>query len=371
MSKSAVIKEGDIGRKISPLTKLKINKQNSGNCYWLSGDDHAIDEKSVTSNGLYLPADDNLFAYSRIDVDVQFGNMISSNNKVVYVDKNGDLHEDGLPTQIRAVMPNKSYTGGEEIDLTKAVVTAYTATGDLWTNDNYPDGIIPFEELTFTGDTDHIPAIQSRKVPDAMRPEYTKADTVDVYMNPIVNYDLLFCYVYDRQTQYSEKETYFIFNPTVILSGVITDNTFDGYPPSYSFDGIIAAYSSGVVAEYWLKSASKDIDEPAHYEESYRATSSYTYQNKTVYWCHLTYNKRGASNKVVKYKGVSPRVEPNSDYYNQYDQINYGPLAWVALYGDIEPWNYDIGVSWNRPVDSLELTTTLSLEVDAEDQENG
>lgn len=53
-----------------------------------------------------------------------------------------------LPDEIRIItLPNKLvYVGDDAIDLTGIVVKAYRE-GSVWTNEQYPDGIIPIEEL--------------------------------------------------------------------------------------------------------------------------------------------------------------------------------------------------------------------------------
>lgn len=372
MSKNAVIKEGDIGRKISPLTKLKVDKQSSGSSYWLSGEDHMIDEKSITSNGLYLPADDNLFAYSQLNVDVQFGNMISSNGKTVYVDKNGDLQEDGLPTEIRATMPSgESYTAGDKVDLTSVVVTAYKSNGEVWTDDDYPDGIIPYEELTFSDDVDHIPFFQKRKVPETMIPEYTKAEAIDVYVGAILDFYYAYSSVYG--TNYKDKNTlYMIHNPVVVLANHYTPNSDPARLGSYSVEATMAAYSDGTnVAEYWKKWASDPYYEPAHFESMIVANKSFTYQRKTVYWASITDSGSSDINKLLVDVHCEPDVPRHNDYYDRYNHWNRDALAWVALYGERLPWTYDIGISWNRPVDQQELTTTLSIGVDTDIEEQG
>lgn len=56
-----------------------------------------------------------------------------------------------LPDGIKVVtLPTKTeYEAGEEIDYTGIVVTAINADGSLWKSIDYPDGIIPFDELIF------------------------------------------------------------------------------------------------------------------------------------------------------------------------------------------------------------------------------
>lgn len=56
--------------------------------------------------------------------------------------------QDNLPDEIRVTTPptKTEYNEGEEIDYTGMVVKAYK-NGSVWSNENYPEGVIPFEEL--------------------------------------------------------------------------------------------------------------------------------------------------------------------------------------------------------------------------------
>lgn len=66
-------------------------------------------------------------------------------------DDEDDDNDDTLPDEIIVnKLPNKfQYNLGETIDFTGIEVNAY-ADSKIWTNDEYPNGIIPFEELAFS-----------------------------------------------------------------------------------------------------------------------------------------------------------------------------------------------------------------------------
>ena len=57
-----------------------------------------------------------------------------------------------LPVRIAVTTPptKTEYNDGEWIDFSGMVVTAYDENGDVWTNAEYPDGTIPFNELDIT-----------------------------------------------------------------------------------------------------------------------------------------------------------------------------------------------------------------------------
>lgn len=62
-----------------------------------------------------------------------------------------------LPNHISIIHPadKTHYEQGENIDLTGLVVQAYNADGTIWSTQDYPDGIIPLDELTY--ELDSIP----------------------------------------------------------------------------------------------------------------------------------------------------------------------------------------------------------------------
>lgn len=76
----------------------------------------------------------------------------------IYIDDGGydssDIGVDGTeiipPARIEVTTPPATtiFESGQTIDYTGMVVKAYTANGDLWTDNTHPDGVIPLSELT-------------------------------------------------------------------------------------------------------------------------------------------------------------------------------------------------------------------------------
>lgn len=96
------------------------------------------------------------------------------------------------PTYIEiTTQPTKtSYTEGESIDLTGAVVQAYTDEGTLW--DGYPDGIIPLNQLTC------VPQIvEGSNI-------YSDGDGVIAMLVPLTEHK----YAMDGMGQHYERSTY-------------------------------------------------------------------------------------------------------------------------------------------------------------------
>lgn len=76
---------------------------------------------------------------------------VTGNEMEVGLDEDGYLTESTLPSSIKIVVPpdKHQYVDGQPILFRGMVVKAYTADGELWTDETHPDGIIPHSELTF------------------------------------------------------------------------------------------------------------------------------------------------------------------------------------------------------------------------------
>jgi hypothetical protein len=90
---------------------------------------------------------------------------VSGNEMAVGLDNFGRLTEEIVPTSISVITPPSKliYKDGESIQFGGLVVQAYTADGNVWTDNNHPNGIIPMGELffpvtvaTWSGDNDGI-----------------------------------------------------------------------------------------------------------------------------------------------------------------------------------------------------------------------
>ena len=76
---------------------------------------------------------------------------VTGNEMEVGLDEDGYLTESTLPSSIKIVVPpdKHQYVDGQPILFRGMVVKAYTADGELWTDETHPDGVIPHSELTF------------------------------------------------------------------------------------------------------------------------------------------------------------------------------------------------------------------------------
>lgn len=219
MSRNPSILEGGAAKTMSNVSRLVTALQAGGVCYWVPEDERMLVTKYVSKNGLYLPAEDSVFAYSKLTVSVpggapgidvptldEDGNPMPSPTSPEYnpeiptygpvavdpstiptvmpaipggpgssisgidpstglptvakVGNDGKISLKTVPTAMKIIrLPNKThYTEGDKIDYTGIVCQLYLteedkAAGIPYTDEKYPDGIIPFPELMFPVET--------------------------------------------------------------------------------------------------------------------------------------------------------------------------------------------------------------------------
>lgn len=170
-----VIKEVDTNKNLT-CQMFEVRKQGGGTEYLVRKSDVNLGTKSVNKNGTYTAASDSKYGFSQFSVNVRGGNGSADshgkptggdikpggagsavvgtdpetgNDVVVGVDEDDNLVKTPLPSSIVLVTnPTKmDYNDGESIDLSGAVVTAKMADGSTWTSADYPSGHVPLGEL--------------------------------------------------------------------------------------------------------------------------------------------------------------------------------------------------------------------------------
>lgn len=166
MNEGVTIQEGSKNRNISPVDRLRVNLTGGGDSYWIASEDGEADSLSVTENGFYYAVNDDCDMYDEIVVnvpaemsedDVKKGKTITGKDQTtgkdvqVGVDENGNLTENALPTAIHIVIaPRKlKYEDGEVLNFTGIHVYLMDSDNTRFTNESYPTGEIPFNELIF------------------------------------------------------------------------------------------------------------------------------------------------------------------------------------------------------------------------------
>lgn len=165
MSKNISIAEGGQGKQMT-VDKLKTNLVAGGTCLWVPEDEVDLGTKSISANGTYAAASDGKYGYSQVTVNVPGGaggppgeagssivgtDPTDGEEYVERIDENGNIVKTLMPSGIQVTTPptKTTYVAGETLDFTGIVVKLKKHDGTVYTDENYPDGAIPFSELTF------------------------------------------------------------------------------------------------------------------------------------------------------------------------------------------------------------------------------
>ncbi len=151
MAKDVVIQKDGTSHTYQNVKKIKVKAVDGGNTTWVPYDEVHIFPKTITANGTYKAADDEMYGYEYVDVNVSGITVGKKDGKDIAVttDANGYIMEMTLPDEIRiAKSPTKmTYVSGEAVDISGIVIKAYAA-GDLWTTTSAPDGNVIISEVS-------------------------------------------------------------------------------------------------------------------------------------------------------------------------------------------------------------------------------
>lgn len=135
------VKEGGKSRTMGGTDHLKVNLQSGGTVRFISEEGIETDTLSVTQEGTYHASSNDKYAYKSVTVNVPDGGGGGG----------GGGGGDDLPTAISASMFVIDYVDGERIDYSGLVVTALKDNQyggyETWTSPEYPNGVIPLNEL--------------------------------------------------------------------------------------------------------------------------------------------------------------------------------------------------------------------------------
>lgn len=357
MSKNITIQEGGIGKQFT-ADKLRTNLVGGGTCLWVPEDEVRLTQKHITENGTYLAEDDEYYGYSKVTVNVPGGNgsadsdgkptgdtspggsgsavigtdPTTGNDAIVGVDEDGNLVTTLIPSEIRITTPpnQTEYIDGENISLSGAVVMAYKKDGTVWTNEEYPTGSIPLNELT----------LEPNKA-DISQASGNAEATSDLDTSPLTQPIMLYGQV--RHGGYGSAGD-LIFLPTNGAVMACWQNNSRG------MKGIFASLSPGVLG-YYVASKS---GETRQYNAPDDSNHSYTYNGKTVYFVRYSW-----SWYINESDGP---FEPEIPNMGDPDTKN---VAWTIVHGSVTPASLqEILVKWDQPSNGRMLETAFSIVVD-------
>ena len=408
------IREGNKLRLMSGIKKLRVNLQSGGTTELVPKSSVSTGTLYATKIGEYKAADDGYVGYSRVYVNVPESVPGSGGADGGWTD---------LPDEIRVTTPptKTDYTEGESINYDGIIVKAYKG-GTVWENEEYPKGIIPFNELILNNDFyKSSELIGDIKIKDA------KEINVEVnnlewefgrYNDAVKDYEVVAkgneqgtAKIYDRDNSGSRFCILWADTERSIRE-------YDNSPQMLSICGILTAmYSSKSISAYnfligngespipsesgrvydWnatfmgggpTPGGSKDYwqgnnldlqaNNYARFPRAQNAKYIYTYDGKSAYYhYHQTEMVSGFIGR--KYKAIDggasnvfvslpyPNMAYQTDttvigYYpaanNRYSIYELGMFAWTMLYGDT-----NVLVQWARPRDNKILSTFFKITI--------
>lgn len=296
----------------------------------ISGEDYSVDvgEDQVD---IVVTDEDTEYNYG-VDPETDIASMIVTDPEdgekyIVSVEPDGTITRKLFPTKmVITTPPNKTtYTEGETMDYTGIVVTLYDKAGNVFTDDVYTTGVIPFAELEF---------------PVAVAPEGSGGGTIttDVDVTPFTN-------------------------PLTFLTPVPNSIQYTGYNGTTNSLRLKPNYDDGLgeVAGWWMINntgyngwghafvASRN---PSFTYDGGRTPNQYTRDGKTAYYADVQLGFTSAAPITA----VTPTV--NEGTFNNTSGMA-GLMAWVALYGSTSGSAISIPVLWRAPTSHFPVTMTF------------
>lgn len=286
----------------------------------------------------------------------------------------GGGEERAMPSAISiSVKPSKlAYIEGQKIDYSGIEVVLLDENGEIFTDDNYPDGVIPFDQLTFSaeyavcGDAWYI--TPTSDISDYIEGALAVAPTATEHHEHKLSDRGAYTGDYNHDAQYSLSNGFC----TVIAHEMPTE-----YKPTVGYSYICAAENS----DGWLYtlgvSVKKDGTMPQRDHGNYDcvfsecdARGTYTKDGKTVHYyaTNILIADSGVkqSYTVGTFTANSFTLSPSGmDYLSRYKEI-----AWEMVYNESRVNACTLPVSWES-YDGQSLSDSFEIRVDREDSYDG
>lgn len=178
MGKNIIIQESGTAKQMT-VDKLKTNLADGGTQLWVPESEVSLGHKDINADGTYYASSDGYYGFEYVTVHGigtgggsptgphptdGDGDQVISQPEPRIDPETGDpvidpstgepeyeLETKKVPSSIKITTPptRLEYTDGDLIDFTELVVKAYKKATGLFTDESYPEGIIPHSELDF------------------------------------------------------------------------------------------------------------------------------------------------------------------------------------------------------------------------------
>jgi hypothetical protein len=285
---------------------------------------------------------------------------VSGNEMAVGLDNLGQLTQQILPTSIKIIKPPKKlvYNNGDNIIFSGLVVQAYTANGDIWTDNSHPNGIIPINELYFPITVANGGSVNGSK---KVTSKISKSNII-IGNSTVVKYSELYK---GEITCYTTK-TYTGAN--VYATTLYKNIEHGGLDPSDMLIVLAASPTPFIFTETIRYEFVIDLDDGESIN-SWASSCEYTYNNKTVYWfCFPVFFGAGFEGKYYTGGTYSPSDSKLPLHMSEFVEGSldnspsspYRKDAWTMLYGDTV---MEVPVQWSRPGDGLPLNDSFNITI--------
>lgn len=361
MSKNIVIQEGGTPKTMAGVRKISTAEAGGGTCYWVPEDETELTSLTVTEDGTYRASDEGYYGYEEVTVNgigsvtynADQGDHIGGvdleggDDYIIEKDpQSGDVNVKKVPSEIRINTPPSwlVYNDGENIDFTGLRVDLYDGNGNIFEDETYPNGRIPFNELIldertadiekapsgYTSDLDTAPVLQPIKYGTSLDYEGYNYGPNEYYDR--VTADVLVCWQ-NRSHEYGHGGDGYKFL-------VASDD------PNYTF--------------HW---AHRSGSNPG-FEEDVELNASFTHGGETVYYRSESIWNGGGDPDVYPY--TIDGVITDSVLSEEYPPEPNRQVAWTVIYGTEQTGKQTIPVKWIRS-DGKELETSFEITVNAAD----
>lgn len=396
MSKNVKILEDSTEKVLQSVSKIQTNLSNGSKCNWIPADSVPLGTLTVTEDGVYKASEDEngpYYGYSQVNVS-GVGNVVMGTLGELTVTENGTYEAvndasgpylgyskvtvnvpkdstwhassgtvgkdddgddaiatvnpetgeieveklvNGLPVRIEVTTPPDvtTYGHGAYIGFEGLVVTAYCANDEPFDTASTPDGVIPIEQLEF-------PVTVAQYDEDAyVGMKYV--DFSDAPTFPRTGTDL-------RVTRQNDG----VWLEYGVSGGSVNTMYIFTQTAGSRFATVQTASSSDFTATYHSQ------EKNGLYYSGTIATSSYTYNNKTVYYTAI------GSYTDYKYPNALPdkSIPDAGTFGTAPGEVGQPKIAWIMVYGEPDYSNaVQIPVKWQAPGSAGKLETSFGIEV--------